>query len=322
MWSRRRSPVRALVVTLALAGCGRDQPVPAARPVDSLPRADSAPAPAAVAAPDDRGWFGDAGPALYLPSDAGTVRLVLPTVADDSVPLPHVARVPAGAAATAVELFAASGRVGRGTVGEYVPGSQVAPVPGCDAWPELPLRRDAAATGKWQVALAEGTATALPLDSATALATGDSTLLVADVIRATSTAAIAGDSAAVALARVPFAVLGARRATLPDGTALVVATVERRVNSEADPRVERTTVVLERARGAGAWTVAWRDRQYVAEDELVSMELLAAVMLRKRGDAPLLFLGLDFGDGTRVEALVRTKPGEWRVGWSSAYTGC
>lgn len=312
-------PGLALVAT-ALAGCGKDAPVPSTRSPQATVARDSVAAPAPVPARDDRGWIAAAGPVLYLPSDAGTVRLVLPLVPDDSVPVPTAVAVPAAAAPATVELFGPAGLVGRASVGEYSAASQSVPVPGCDAWPELPVRRDDASAGRWHVALASGVAEPLVLDSATALATRDSTRMIADVIRATATSAATQDSAE-ALARVPFAVLASHHGTLADGTALVVATVERRINAEADPRVERTTLLLERARGARAWTVAWRERQYVAEDELVTLELLGGVRLRATG-TPLVFLGLDFGDGTRVETLVRVRPGEWRVSWSSAYTGC
>jgi hypothetical protein len=35
-----------------------------------------------------------------------------------------------------------------------------------------------------------------------------------------------------------------------------------------------------------------------------------------------LFLGQDFGDGSRVEMLQRAPGGGWSVRWASAYTGC
>jgi hypothetical protein len=192
-------------------------------------------------------------------------------------------------------------------------------VPGCDAWPELPLRRDDAGSLRWRIGLVAGVAEALALDSAETLAMRDSASLVRDIVRAT--ASLTADTAAAALARVPFNVLAAHRARLPDSTELLLAVVERRINSEADPRVERTTLVLERAPGARAHGVAWQERQFVSEDEVVSVEVLGALRLI-RSRTPLVFLGLDFGDGTRIEVLERTAPGTWRVRWSSAYTGC
>jgi hypothetical protein len=311
----------ALAAAATLGGCGKDAPVPAGDSARATVARDSVAMPTPAPTRDDRGWIEAAGPVVYLPSDAGTVRLVLPLVPDDSVPVPTAATIPAAAAPATVDLFGPSGLVGRASVGEYSAASQSVPVPGCDAWPELPVRRDDASAGRWHVALASGVAEPLGLDSTTALATRDSTRMIADVIRATATSAATRDSAEALLARVPFAVLAARHGTLADGTELLVATVERRINAEADPRVEQTTLILERARGAKGWTVAWRERQYVAEDELVMVELLGGVRLRATG-TPLLFLGLDFGDGTRVETLARVKPGEWRVRWSSAYTGC
>ncbi|MCU0626295.1 MAG: hypothetical protein MUF21_07385 [Gemmatimonadaceae bacterium] len=316
-----RAVVRRVVcgAGLALAACGRDKPVPARD--STLPIAsDTALTPVDSQRPvDDRGWSGAAGPVVYVPGDPGIVQVVLPRVADDSVPAPTRAPLPDGAAPASVELFGPSGLVGRASIGGYSPAAQSAPAPGCDAWPELPLRRDDASSGAWRFALARGVATPLPLEAGGTLAMRDSSRMIADVIRA---AATLGSDSAGTLARVPFAVLEARRALLADRTELVIAVLERRINAEADPRAERTTLILERAPGARAFTIAWKERQYVPEDELVSVDLLGAVTLPARDGAPLLFLGLDFGDGTRLETLERTRPGEWRIAWSSAYTGC
>ena len=316
----RRSRARLVVAgaVALLAGCGKDAPPPRGERA-SAGAADTAAAADLGMPIDDRGWLAEAGPVLYLPSDAGSVRVVLPRVGDDSVPQPAAAVLPSAAAPAPIDLFGPTGLVGRGSVGAFAADGQTAPVAGCDAWPELPLRRDDAGGVPWRVGLVAGAAEALVLDSAETLAMRDSASLVRDIVRATAT--LATDSAAAGLARVPFNVLAAHRARLPDSTELLLAVVERRINSEADPRVERTTLVLERAPGARAHAVAWQERQFVTEDEIVSVEILGALRL-VRTRTPLVLLGLDFGDGTRLEVLERTGPGAWRVRWSSAYTGC
>jgi hypothetical protein len=90
---------------------------------------------------------------------------------------------------------------------------------------------------------------------------------------------------------------------------------------EASPRVERTVLVLERQPQVKNFTAVWRDTQYAAEDDLIALDLLAVVRF-KGVTRPTVFLGLDFGDGSRVQMLQRTDGGIWSLRWASAYTGC
>jgi hypothetical protein len=70
-----------------------------------------------------------------------------------------------------------------------------------------------------------------------------------------------------------------------------------------------------------AYSAVWRETQYAAEDDLIAVDLLAVVRFRGSSRATV-FLGLDFGDGSRVQMLQRTEAGSWTLRWSSAYTGC
>jgi hypothetical protein len=90
---------------------------------------------------------------------------------------------------------------------------------------------------------------------------------------------------------------------------------------EASPKVERTLLVLERLPKVKRFTAVWRDTQYATEDDLIAVDLLGVVRLHGV-NRPTVFLGLDFGDGSRVQMLQRTDGGIWSLRWASAYTGC
>ena len=85
--------------------------------------------------------------------------------------------------------------------------------------------------------------------------------------------------------------------------------------------MERSVLVLERPPKVRQYLAVWRDRQYALEDDLVAVELLAVVRFRE-SPQPVVFLGLDFGDGSRIQMLRRTSGGIWSLRWASAYTGC
>ena len=319
--SRRPRPgrwARGIAGALALWGCGKDAPAPAAKP-DSVAVAPAAPATDSAAPPVEVRWDTTAGAAVYLPGDDGGAQVILPQVVDDSVPALGSLTLPAAIAPAAVDLFAPSGRVGTVSLGEYASAAQPEVGAGCDAWPVVPLR-DAPGAGarRWKLAFSGGVAQAVAMDSIGALTRADSALLVVEINRAAALLQL--DSAGV-LNRVPFSVTSAHHARIEGGTELVVAIVERRLNLEASPRVERTALVLERASGARRYEAVWHDTQYAGEDDLIAIELLSAVRLG-RGAMLSVFFGLDFGDGSRVQMLQRSARGAWAQRWVSAYTGC
>jgi hypothetical protein len=121
--------------------------------------------------------------------------------------------------------------------------------------------------------------------------------------------------------RVPFGVAMAYRFKLAGEVDVVITVVERRLNVEASPRIERSVLVLERAPGARAFKAAWTETQYATEDDLIAVDLLGVVSMRGT-QRPTAFLGQDFGDGSRIQMLQRDAAGKWSVHWSSAYTGC
>jgi hypothetical protein len=257
------------------------------------------------------------GPAIYLPAAGGAAEVVLPSVLDDSVPPPQASRLPAAVAPAQVELFAPDGAAGRMAVGAYAASQQPDVPRGCDAWPVVPLRTETGSGKRWRIALPVGVASSVPVEAIDVRATRDSSTFAAQVTAATSSLV---DDPSSAFRRVPFDVRHAWHARLEGDTDVVVAVLDRRVNSEAMARAERTVAVLERAPGARTYRIRWKDVQTGSEDELVDVELLAMVRHGPR-KVPTVFLSLDFGDGTRVQMLQRAARG-WRLAWSSAYTGC
>lgn len=309
---------RWVVAACVLAACGKDTPAPKADTAAPAVTPVVAPVDSAKAPVDTR-WSPADGPALYIPGDNGVAQVVLPPVMDDSVPKPGSVTLPAGAAPASIDLFAPIGKVGTVSLGEYAAATQPEAVEGCDAWPVVPLRdANGVAPASWKVALLAGAAEAIRTDSIGAMARTDSAQLVVAINKAAALLPL--DSAGV-LRRVPFGVTRAYRFSLPGNVDAVVAVVERRLNVEASPRVERTTLVLEKTPAMRAYAAVWRDTQYAEEDDLIAVELLAVVQFTA-SHTPAVFLGLDFGDGSRVQMLQRTPGGIWSLRWSSAYTGC
>ena len=313
---RRIAAVCATVILLA--SCTKDRPEP--RVVSSEPPVAPMTKPVDSTATVVRARWNDVdGTAIYIPGEAGVAQVILPPVLDDSVPKPRVVRLPAGAAPASVELFAPFGRVGTVALGDFAAATQPDVVEGCDAWPVVPIRASPiVATHGWRIALQAGVATPMHADSIGSLSRGDSAALVVQINKAAALLPL--DSAGV-LRRVPFSVTKAYRLRFPGDVEAIIAVVERRLNMEASPRVERSILVLERPPKVKAYSAVWRDTQYAAEDDLIAVDLLAVVTLRGE-QKPTVFLGLDFGDGSRVQMLQRTAGGIWSLRWASAYTGC
>ncbi len=303
---------------LMVAACTKDQPPP--------PPAAGTPAVAPMTAPPDSvtpvvaaRWNDADGSAIYVPGDGGVAQVVLPPVLDDSVPAPAAAILPSTAAPASVDLFAPSGLITTASLGEYTASAQPEIGEGCDAWPVVPLRGASAVTPQsWRIALQSGVAAPIRADSLGAMSRSDSAQLVVDINRAAAQLPL--DSAGV-LRRVPFSVTKAYRLPFPGDVDAVIAVVERRLNMEASPRVERTMLVLERPPKVKRFSAVWRDTQYATEDDLIAVDLLAVLRLHG-ASSPTVFLGLDFGDGSRIQMLHRTVGGIWSLKWSSAYTGC
>lgn len=314
-----RRPAAVFALLMLFVACGKDAPDPTTDRTAAV-RDSTAPSGASSVAPAlEVRWNASDGSAIYLPAQGGGVQVILPPVLDDSVPNPSSAVLPPGAAPASIDLFAPSGLMGTLSVGEYVSTTQAEVSSGCDAWPVVPVRQVAgSAPLPWRVALQHGVGDAIHADSIGGLPRADSGLLVVEINKAAALLPL--DSSGV-MRRVPFGVATAYRFSLAGDVDVVIAVVERRLNVEASPRIERSVLVLERPRGARAFRAAWTETQYAAEDDLISVDLLGVVSMRGTR-RPTAFLGQDFGDGSRIQMLQRDGDGKWSVRWSSAYTGC
>ncbi len=301
------------VPLLIMAGCGDKA---ASRENRSPPRN---PRPSALPATENvqgSGWDARAGPALVVASGAsGEALIVYPeftdsTLTDTTVFDPELVRdVP-------LDLFARRGRVGGGTLTGF---RSPAPRDECTRWPSARLvpRERKPSAGAWTVGLAQGRALPLTLDSIETLAQQDSARLAADLARLAS--ALPNDTAP-SFRGLPFAVRAAWRFRLPGDAAVVVADLVRKVNQEANPRVEHTLVVAEREEG-GRLRPAYSERVAGFEETIETTDVLAALLLGEQR-TPTLVLLRDYGDGSTFAFLERRGPSTWRVSWSSAYTGC
>jgi hypothetical protein len=328
-----------LAAALALAACDREKPAPppaaappvAAAPVPAPPAPDSAPPAPAT------GWDADAGVALVVPADDGGARLVVPGVADSAGV--DTARGLAPALPAQVTLLAESGVVGqaRAAAAEGAAGR-------CAAAPAVRLGAASGANAlpAWTVGLATAPGgeapSALPLDSADALAGADSAALAASLTRlAAALPPPRGVSAATgaALRGVPFRVRRAR-GFAPDGrTRAVVAVLTRTMNQEASPAADAVLLVAERPAGGGAsaggaptggagrWRTAYSERAAGREETLPAVHVLAAVRLDGAGDPrAALVLAREDDAGTRYVLLERREPGRWTARWTSARVSC
>lgn len=310
---------RCAAVALLVAACGKDAPEPRAPAPDPSRNTVVTTIDSTAVATLAR-WNDADGSAIYLPGEAGMAQVILPPVADDSVPAPGRAVLPSTAAPASIDLFSPGGKVATGAVGAFVATAQPALGDGCDAWPIVTLQPGAAASAdRWRIGLQAGLADAMRADSIGSLSPTDSAALVVQITRA---AALVPLEQSGLLRRVPFGVTKAYRLSLGDRHEAVVAVVERRLNMEASPKVERTTLVFERMTGGTTLEAVWNETQYTGEDDLIAVDLLAAVSFRSESRQPVLFLRHDFGDGSRIRMVQRSPDGVWTLRWASAYTGC
>jgi hypothetical protein len=189
-------------------------------------------------------------------------------------------------------------------------------------WPEasVAITDSAAHAGAWTVGLTAGRAVPLVLDSLESLSGADSARLTADVARLAS---MAPDDTAAAFHGIPFFVRQVQRFRTQAGVEVLVASVIRRINQEANPREEQLLLVAERDgnRADARYVSVYHERVSGQEEAIETTDVLAAFSLGRDG-APALVLIRDYGDGSAYAMLTRSPAGEWHIGWSSAYAGC
>jgi hypothetical protein len=128
---------------------------------------------------------------------------------------------------------------------------------------------------------------------------------------------------ATAFKGLPFELQRAGRFSIAPGIDGIAAVLVRHVNEEANPREEHIFLIAERdsTRPPPSWVAAYSERESGGEDDLETNEVLAVVRLGS-ARTPTVVLSRDYGDGGVYSLIERTGPGQWRLRWSSAYTGC
>jgi hypothetical protein len=255
-------------------------------------------------------WDPTAGPMMLIAlGDAGdSAAAVLPGATDsalDSISLPHVSQ-------DVFDLYGRSGKIASSVVGAPRKSARNG---SCDTWPSV---RITPPHGGWQIALAKGSAKAIPLDSIDALSSGDSASLAASLAESVAALPIASDPT---FRRLPFRVRYAYTAQI-DSAEIVVADVVRALNEEANPRIEHIFVVGKRPRKTtGKFTVGYYSRTAGAEETTSATEVLAALeigSLRR----PAFVINVESDSRARFGLIESAASGEWQPVWWSAYTNC
>ena len=293
---------------LLILGCKQD--APAVR-VGTKAVAGSTHVDSAVAAPASNGWNPVAGPVLLVAGAAPDEAIVFFGPSGGAT-----AAVDTGAVdqATAT-LFGRDSSRFTATL-ELPAGNDNAE---CRIWPLRNLRATAGA-GAWSVGFVSSNVTAIPLDSVDALPARDSMALAAEASRLAS-AVTANTSPSFQGLR--FTAHDIRRFEAAPGVQALAAQLIRRVNQEANPQEEQTLVIAERDSGVttGRYQLAYAERSFGTEDEVVSTELVGAVRLGPNG-APSLVIARDSDAGLAYTLVERTGPRQWVTRWTSNMAKC
>jgi hypothetical protein len=255
-------------------------------------------------------WDPSAGAIMLVAlSDAGdSAAVVLPDVTDstlESSSLPPTPQV-------LFDLYGRSGKIGSSTIGplrKFVGDST------CEVWPSV----DVSSTHPgWQVALAKGSAGAIPLDSIEALSSADSASLAASLVESVAALPPASDPT---FRRLPFRVRYAYTTQI-DTAEIAVADIVRALNEEANPRIEHIFLVGERPKASkGKFAIRYYSRAAGAEETTQATEVLAALEVGSSRRAAFV-VNVESDNRARFGLIERTGPAQWRPVWWSGYTGC
>ncbi len=212
----------------------------------------------------------------------------------------------------AVDLFGPAGLAEATTL---VIGSQNLNPESCVSWPTGTLTPPP--KHPWRFGLRKGVAAALSLDSLEGITPADSSRVTVEIARIASVVAEGRDPAFRGL---PFSVRRAYRFSLGSNSVLV-GDVVRKINEEANPRVEHLLLVAERSTvGDGKYIAAFESRVAGSEEKVRTNDILGVVRF-VRGN-PAIVVTFEYEDGGKVALLERTGEKQWRITWRSAYTGC
>ena len=262
-------------------------------------------------------WNPSLGPILVVSGGQRDANVVFPGFSDSTL-TDTTTFDTSGLAGMQVDLFSRAGMTGRGHL-QTVAGPTRSD--GCLSWPDAIITVDSAAPNSaWTIAFAANHVRPVPLDSIESFTRADSTRLTVDVARMAS---VIPDDTATAFRGIPFFVRQIRRFQTEPQSRVLVASVTRRLNQEANPLEEQLLLVAERSdsTSAGRWVPVYYERVSGQEETIETTDVLAAVMLGE-GETPAIVLIRDYGDGSAYSLLTRARDGVWRISWSSAYAGC
>jgi len=292
------------------SGCGRDA---REKPVDSLKDSASG-STLARSASGSTGWDeASAGSfvLLSLGDDMIEAALVLPQETDSTLsknPAPALE----GFANASVDLFSAAGYAGTSVLAVN---SQQQPGEGCLVWPSVRLTSKSASA--WKVGFASGKATSIQIDSVAKLNSSDSLSITIELAKLASASTTSDDPAFRGL---PFTVQKAYRLAMGD-TSVLVGSIVRKINEEANPREEHLLLVAERTGSSGNYASAFQSRSAGPEDAVRTNAVLAAVRFVKTKRAAIV-ISFEYDDGGQIALLERMADHDWKISWRSAYTGC
>ena len=264
----------------------------------------------------DVDWRDENGPVLAVAGDsAGIAILVLPAL---DTPRTAIADIDS-LRDLEVELFSTRGRVGTGRLRPIAaPGAADAE---CAEWPTAQIiQRGPSRTSRWNVGLASGSAIALAMDSLAGMHQPDSARFAAEIAKLAS---VMPNDTSPMFRGLPFRVQTAYRVQPTPGVFVVVATVIRTINQEANARTEHLLLIAEQDRTTPGAKLQMRYFERVSgpEESTETVDVLAAVMLGAE-ERPTIILGRSDDSGTAFALLERGKSGEWTLRWSSPYTDC
>jgi hypothetical protein len=303
-----RRTVGPLCAGLLIIACKQD--APAVRR-DTKVVANNTHVDSAVAPPVSNGWNPIAGPVLLVAGASPDEAIVFFGASNGTA-----AAVDTGAVdqATAT-LFGRDSSRFTATL-ELPAGNDNAE---CRVWPLRNLHATAG-VGAWSVGFLSANVKAIPLDSVDALPARDSMALAAEASRLAS-AVTANTSPSFQGLR--FTAQNIRRFEAAPGVQALAAQLIRRVNQEADPQEEQTLVIAERDSGVttGRYQLAYAERSFGREEDVVSSELVAAVRLGQNG-TPSLVIARDSDAGLAYALIERTGPRQWVARWTSGLAKC
>ena len=314
-----RLSLLTICATLVVAGC--DQPDSSPPSQQQAPPDTTVTAPDTVEATVDVDWRDENGPVLAVAGDsAGLAILVLPAL---DTPRTSVADLDS-LRDLEMEFFSVRGRVGTARLRPRSTPRATSDEE-CAEWPVAQLAQNPKARlGRWTVGLAAGSAIALAMDSLSGLHQPDSARLAAEIARLAS---VTPNDTAPMFRGLPFRVQNAYRVTLTSGVTLVVATVVRTINQEANARTEHLLLVAEpegppsTARGTPRLALRYSERVSGAEESTETIDILAGLLLGEE-QRPTIVLGRSDDSGTAFSFLERNASGAWTLRWNSPYTDC